>query len=212
MSAPQNGPGEVVVLCTGVANTAAVVAALRRAGAAPRISRSPEDALRAPRLVLPGVGAFGVAARSLAEAELLDPLRQRLERGAPTLGICLGLHLLTEGSDESPDAAGLGVLPGRVEAFTPAPGLRIPHMGWRGVQPEGDGLVTPGAAYFAHSYRLASAPPGWTATWSHHGQPFVAALQRGPVLGCQFHPELSSSWGRDLIQRWLAAGEGSPPC
>jgi imidazole glycerol phosphate synthase glutamine amidotransferase subunit len=124
------------------------------------------------------------------------------------LAICLGLQILAEESEENPGVRGLGVLPATVTRF--ADGLRVPQLGWNRVA-AGDGarLLEDGAAYFANSFKLDNVPPGWTGATADHGGEFVAALERGPVLACQFHPELSGHWGQTLIERWLAAGGGS---
>ncbi len=190
----------VLVVETGVANTAAVVAALRRAGAAPVLASDPAAVARAERLVLPGVGAFAAAADRLDALGLTDVLRARIADGRPTLAICLGLQLLGVGSAESPGRPGLGAFDGVAGRF-PSGDLRCPHLGWSPVA--GGDLVRPGAAWFAHSYRFEEAPGGWIPSWADHGGRFVAALQRGAVLACQFHPELSGPWGGDLIGRWL---------
>ena len=193
---------------TGTANLASVAAALERAGCTVRVSEDPAEAGRAPRLVLPGVGAFGPVARRLDELGLREPLTERIAAGRPTLAICLGLQLLAEASEETPGARGLGVLEATATGF--ADGLRVPHLGWNRVE-AGDGcaLLEDGGAYFANSYKLDAVPAGWAGATTDHGGPFVAALERGPVLACQFHPELSGPWGQALIERWLAAAGGA---
>jgi imidazole glycerol phosphate synthase glutamine amidotransferase subunit len=198
---------EVVVIRTGTANLASVAAALERAGCAVRVSDDPAEAVHAPRLVLPGVGAFGPVATRLDELGLRAPLSARISAGRPTLAICLGMQLLAEASEESPGAHGLGVLEATATAF--ADGLRVPHLGWNGVT-AGDGcsLLEDGAAYFANSYKLDAVPADWCGATADHGGSFVAAIERGPVLACQFHPELSGAWGQALIERWLAAAAG----
>lgn len=195
---------EVVMIRTGTANLASVAAALGRAGCAVRVSEDPAEAARAPRLVLPGVGAFGPVAARLDELGLRGPLSARIAARRPTLAICLGLQLLAAASEESPGARGLGVLEATATAF--ADGLRVPHLGWNRVE-AGDGcsLLEDGDAYFANSFKLDAVPEGWRGATAEHGGPFVAALERGPVLACQFHPELSGPWGQALIERWLAA-------
>ncbi|MDF1563695.1 MAG: imidazole glycerol phosphate synthase subunit HisH [Deltaproteobacteria bacterium] len=190
-----------LVLPTGLANTASVCAALRRAGATPEICDDPGRLAAAERLVLPGVGTFGAAMARLEELGVVELLRERLRAGRPTLGICLGLQLLAEGSEESPGVEGLGLLPLEVGGF-PA-GLRSPQMGWN--------AVGEGEAYFANSYRLAEVPAGWEVAWAWHGGPFVAALERGAVLACQFHPELSGAFGQGLLERWLAGQPALAP-
>lgn len=200
---------EVVIVATGVANIASVKVGLSRIGADPRLSESADDVRDAQRLFLPGVGAFGAGMRRLRELGLIDPLRERIEAGKPTMAICLGLQLLAESSDESPAAKGLGILPGRVMRFEPTedePNLVVPQFGWNRVEPDADGLVEAGWAYFANSYRLVRAPDDWKASWSHHGGKFVAALERDGVLACQFHPELSGPWGIALMKRWFERG------
>ena len=152
------------------------------------------------------VGAFGPVARRLALRGLAGPLAERARLGRPTFAVCLGLQLLAAASEESPGASGLGVLPATITRF--AAGLRVPQLGWnRVVAGDGAALLESGDAYFANSYKLDAVPVGWVGALSHHGGEFVAALERGPVLGCQFHPELSGDWGQALIERWLAAAE-----
>jgi imidazole glycerol phosphate synthase glutamine amidotransferase subunit len=141
---------------------------------------------------------------NLERTGLVAALRERIEAGRPTLAVCLGLQLLAEGSEESPGVAGLGVLPVRAERF-PAGALRVPHLGWNRIVPDREGgLLDEGYAYFAHTFRVTDVPAGWTAARCEYGAPFVAALERGAVLACQFHPELSGAFGRDLLRRWLA--------
>jgi len=200
-----SSPPEVVVVPTGTANLASVLVGLRRAGAAPRVSREPREVVEAERVVLPGVGTLAAAAEQIERAELAEPLARRVRDRRPLLAICLGLQLLCERSEESPGFEGLGVVDGRVERFPD--GLRVPQLGWNRIEPtDACELLEPGYVYFANSYRLERAPAGWGAAVSDYGGPFVAALERGPVLACQFHPELSGELGLRLIERWLAAG------
>ena len=206
-------PTLVAVVRTGAANLASVVAALKRLGSlTPVVTDDPDDVLRAPFVVLPGVGAFGAAMARLKDRGLVEPLRQRIERGAPTLAICLGLQLLARASEESPGIAGLGVIESCVTRYEGS--VRIPQMGWNRVEPEaGFVLSTPGYAYFANSYRLTTCPEGWSAAWSTYAGRFIAAIQRGTVVACQFHPELSGTYGRDLLRSWLALPAQEPaPC
>ncbi|HHQ49373.1 MAG TPA: imidazole glycerol phosphate synthase subunit HisF [Acidobacteria bacterium] len=199
---------EVLVVRTGTANLASVRAALERLGAPTRVTESPLEVERAERLVLPGVGSFGTVAGELAVSGLAAALRRRIAAGRPTLAICLGLQLLAGSSEEAPGVPGLGVLPATVRSLPG--GVRVPQLGWNRVTPEpGCRLLTSGAAYFANSFALADVPAGWSCAWFDHGERFVAALERGAVLACQFHPELSGAWGRSLLERWLEAGGGS---
>ena len=195
---------EVLVVATGVANTASVLAAWRRVGASPRLGGDPHEVEVADHVELPGVGSFGAAMERLRASGLADAVAARVRAGRPTLAVCVGLQVLAGASEESPGVPGLGVVPGMVLRF-PAT-VRVPQFGWNAVRaaPAG-GFVRDGHAYFANSYRLAEAPAGWVAAMSDHGGPFVAAIERGPVLACQFHPELSGAWGLALLERWLAA-------
>lgn len=195
-------PG-VVVCRTGTANLASVIAALRRAGAAPRTSHSADDIRTASHVVLPGVGTFGAAMDTLRSTGTDDALKQRIESGRPLLAICVGFQLLCRTSEESPDAVGLGLIDDRVTRFPD--GVRVPQFGWNSLAPgSGCRTLVAGHAYFANSYRLERAPRGWRAAMADHGGPFVAALERDALVACQFHPELSGSWGAALIGRWLA--------
>ena len=128
-------------------------------------------------------------------------MRDRIAQDRPTLAICLGLQLLCRSSAESPCVRGLGVVDADVDALR---GARVPQFGWNDVTPApGCSLVEPGFAYFANSYALRAAPEGWAASMAKHGEPFVAAVERGALLACQFHPELSGLWGDLLLRRWL---------
>ncbi|MDP3910129.1 MAG: imidazole glycerol phosphate synthase subunit HisF [Gemmatimonadales bacterium] len=203
---------DVVVIDTGVANLASITGALTRLGATVSITGDPGDGAvrQAPRLVLPGVGAFGPAAAALHARGLARAVREATDAGTPLLAVCLGLQLLCEGSDESPGMPGLGIIPGTCRRLPP--GVRVPHLGWNRVTADLRSRCIPsGEAAFANSYALLQAPRGWTAAWTEHGAPFVAALERGNVLACQFHPELSSGYGLEVLSRWLDAGSASGP-
>ncbi len=193
---------EVIVVRTGTANLASIVAGLQRAGAAPRVSEQKKEIEDARLLVLPGVGTLAAAMERLRAAELVEPLRERIRKARPTLAVCLGLQMLCESSEESPDFQGLSIVPGHIVRFPK--GLRVPQLGWNEIAPDdGARLLEQGYVYFANSYCLRTKPDGWNVAMSDYGGPFVAALERGAVLACQFHPELSSDFGIDLIRRWI---------
>ncbi len=195
---------KVHVVRTGVANLASVLAGLERVGAEPILTTDADEAWSADRLVLPGVGAFGAAMAELRRLGLTAVLRERFAGGRPTLTVCLGLQLLALSSEESPGEAGLGVVDAPVTRFTGD--VRVPQMGWNEVSPmPGSRWVEPGFAYFANTYKLDRIPPGWTGATADHGGSFVAALERGDALACQFHPELSGAWGAALVRRWVEA-------
>jgi imidazole glycerol phosphate synthase glutamine amidotransferase subunit len=196
---------DVVVVRTGTANLASVVAGLRRLGAEPRICEEPEAVVGAHRVVLPGVGTVAAAMERLAAAQLIEPLRDRVRLGQPTLAVCLGLQLLCEGSEESPDSPALGVVKGMIKRFS-SDRVRVPQLGWNSIKPqEGCRYLREGYVYFANSFRLTEAPAGWSVAWADYDGPFVAAMERGNLMACQFHPELSGRFGLDLLARWLEA-------
>jgi len=193
-----------VIVPTGTANLASVLAAFRRLGVDLAPARAAEDVDTADSVVLPGVGTFGSAADRLEASGLTDALRRRVAAGMPTLAVCVGMQFLASSSEESPGAAGLGAVEGPISRFDE--GLIVPQLAWSQVTPDpASRLVEPGWAYFANSYRLTEAPDGWASSTATYGKPFVAALERDGVLACQFHPELSGPWGSDLLQRWLVA-------
>ncbi|MFB3099402.1 MAG: imidazole glycerol phosphate synthase subunit HisH [Acidimicrobiia bacterium] len=193
---------QVVVVPTGIANTASVAAAFRRIGTELSEAGSAEEIRSAHRLVLPGVGAFAAAMERIDEREWRQALVDRIGEGKPTLAICLGMQLLCEKSDESPGVSGLGVVSGTVTRLPEH--LTVPQLGWNQVMPApGSRFLTPGWAYFANSYRLTSVPNEWTSAHTSYGGSFVSAIERGNLLACQFHPELSGDWGSELLSRWL---------
>jgi imidazole glycerol phosphate synthase glutamine amidotransferase subunit len=190
----------VVILPTGTANLASVLAAFARLGAPTRVATEPAMVQDAERLVLPGVGTFGATVAGLRAAGLDTAIAERARSGAPVLAMCVGLQVLFEASDESP-GEGLGVLSGRVGRFPET--VRVPQFGWNRIEPEpGCRYLEPGYAYFANSFRVLAAP-GCKVARAEHGESFVAAIERGPLLACQFHPELSGAFGHRLIARWL---------
>ena len=206
----------IAVVDSGVANLASVMSAIEAVGARPFIAASPTDLDEATHIVLPGVGSFGQAARTLRERGFDAAIRQAVARGLPILGICLGMQLLADGSDEAPGESGLGIYPGTFERLPDR--VAVPHLGWNGVEALEPGpLLASGTAAFANSFCLRRAPAGWNIAITTHGTPFVSALHRDRILLCQFHPELSGSFGLDLLRRWVigafdTAFSNTEPC
>jgi imidazole glycerol-phosphate synthase subunit HisH len=194
----------LAVVPTGTANLASVLAAFRRLGVAPVVASNVGEVDRADRVVVPGVGSFGAAMSELDRLTMREVLKRRLVEGLPTLAICVGMQLLAAASEESADIEGLGHLPSRVTRFPST--VLVPQLGWNQVVADADcRFLGDGWAYFANSYRIEQTPEGWSAARSDHGGKFVAALERGDVLACQFHPELSGPFGMGVLERWLTA-------
>lgn len=196
---------KVVVVDSGGANIASVCFALQRLGIEAGLTGDAAIIRSAERVILPGVGAAAPAMARLHELDLVTTLR---ELTVPLLGICLGMQLLFESSDEG-DTACLGLLPGRVALLPEAPGIRIPHMGWNTLERLRavsllDGVAEGAQAYFVHSY-AAPVTPDCIAACSH-SQRFAAMVQRGHVAGAQFHPERSASTGARVLQNFLERG------
>jgi glutamine amidotransferase len=195
---------DVVIVDYGMGNRRSVEKALEHVGARPVLSSDPSVVGAAERLVLPGVGAFPRAMRSLRALGLAEVLRERAAAGARLLGICLGMQLLFSRSTELGGDEGLGLLDGEVTALQ-AP--RVPHIGWNLVTPS-DGSVLldgPAAYYHVHSFACRPASEADVAGTADYGEPFASVVERGNVAGVQFHPEKSSQDGLALLQRWVAA-------
>ena len=198
----------IVIVPTGTANLASVRACFRRLGADTVLASSVAQVTESRRVVLPGVGTFGAASSRLAGSGMDEALQTRIQTGNPTMAICVGMQLLAATSEESPKASGLGIIPEKVTAF--ADDLRVPQLGWSRVEADPNArFLTDGWAYFANSYRMTTAPQEWTTATSEYGGRFVSGLERGELLGCQFHPELSGSWGAAVVARWLASTQGA---
>ena len=187
-------------------NTLSVTRALEKAGARVDLTPDPERVARAEAVVLPGVGAFGDCVRKLEARGMDEACREAIAGGKPFLGVCVGLQVLFEGSDESPGIEGLGVLPGMVVRFE-AGDLKVPHMGWNQLDvarehPLFDGLDGE-AFYFVHSYYPDPADRGVVLGTAEYGTRFCAAAGRENLAAVQFHPEKSSRAGLELYENFL---------
>ncbi len=190
----------ITIIDYGMGNLRSVQKALEAVGREARITEHPEEVRGASHVILPGVGAFEDAMRRLDETGLGEAFKEAVAAGTPCLGVCLGLQLLFEGSEEDGLHRGLGLLKGRVVRFKSAPGLKVPHMGWNTLEvarpaPILEGLGADPSVYFVHSYHAAAADPSDVAAYATHGVRFPAVVRRGNLQGCQFHPEKSQRVG-----------------
>jgi glutamine amidotransferase len=193
---------EVALVDFGMGNLRSVARALERAGAKPGVTVDPDEVLRADRVVLPGVGALGDCMGGLARLGVDEALRERIARGRPYLGLCLGLQVLFEEGDEG-NASGLAVIPGRVRRFEPGNGLPVPHMGWNAAEVERAHPVVPeGYYYFVHSYRPVGVPADAVVATTEYGERFASAVGTGSAVAVQFHPEKSQRVGLELLERY----------
>lgn len=208
-----SGTLRVSLVDYGAGNTLSVTRALRKAGADVELTPDPDRVARADAVVLPGVGAFGDCMRKLRERGMDEACLDACRSGKPFLGVCVGLQVLFEGSEESPGVAGLGVLPGRVVRLR-AKGLKVPHMGWNHLDIVREHPVLAGldgeAFYFVHSYHPALREERDLLGTAEYGGRFCAAAGRENLVAVQFHPEKSSRAGLRLYENFLdwARGDG----
>ncbi len=172
------------------------------------LSRDPKTLLAADKLILPGVGAFGDAMDNLKKYGLDGVIHEAVDRQIPLLGICLGLQLLFDRSEESPGVEGLGILKGEIVRFPEQPGLKIPHMGWNSLSLAPDGRLFTGISgdpyvYFVHSYYLQAEDPSIVKASAVYGNTTIhASVEQGNVFACQFHPEKSSAVGLKILKNF----------
>ena len=189
-------------------NIKSVEKALQSLGQETAVTRDPETLLKADKVILPGVGAFGDAMGRLRQYGLEEVIHQIAEKGTPFLGICLGLQLLFDSSEESPGVKGLGLLPGKILRIPDGEGLKIPHMGWNSLE------ITPGArlfrgipqdsyVYFVHSYYLKAEDPAIVAASTQYGVSIHASVERDNVFACQFHLEKSGEIGLRILKNFI---------
>lgn len=199
-----------VIIDYDAGNIGSVKKALAAIGEAAVLTRDKETILQADRVILPGVGAFGDAMDNLNRFDLVDVIKEVTAKKTPFLGICLGMQLLFEKSEETPGAEGLGLLKGCIRKIPSSSGLKIPHMGWNSLD------VRPGATlfqricpnpyvYFVHSYYLEAEDEAIVAATTEYGVTIHASVESGNIFGCQFHPEKSSAAGLTILQNFVLA-------
>ena len=196
----------VAILDYGMGNLRSVSRAVTRVGGSPEITSDPAVAARADAAVVPGVGAFGACMQGLHQTGLDAVVRELASGERPVLGVCLGMQVLFESSEEDPDP-GLGLFPGWVRRLVAGPGVKVPHMGWNEVRwtldhPYVRGIPSGSRFYFVHSF-APGVVPGLTTGVTEHGREFSAAVARGSVFATQFHPERSGDAGLALYEAFV---------
>ncbi len=195
---------QIAIIDYGVGNLRSVMRGLERAGASIRITCNPEEIAAADGLVLPGVGAFREAMEKLG---VLQKTVVSATKDVPLLGICLGMQMLLETSEEHGLHRGLGLIPGNVKRFPRQPGYKVPHMGWNSISldkpdnPLLEGIRQDESVYFVHSY-YADTTPAYTLTSTEYICPFASAVFSGNVYGVQFHPEKSGAAGLKMLKNF----------
>lgn len=198
----------IAIIDYDAGNIKSVEKALISLGQEVSVTRDADEILQADKVILPGVGAFGDAMEKLHRYGLVDVIRKVVEKKTPFLGICLGLQLLFERSDEASGVEGLGILKGEVLKIPAAEGLKIPHMGWNSLQLKHNGKLFQNLGeetyvYFVHSYYLKAEDPSIVKATTEYGVSIDASVEQENVFACQFHPEKSSDAGLQILKNFI---------
>lgn len=201
----------IAIIDYDAGNIKSVEKAIAALGEQAVLTRDPEIILAAEKVILPGVGSFGDAMEKLHKYELVDVIKKVVEQKKPFLGICLGLQLLFERSDECEGVEGLGILEGEIVRIPDAPELKIPHIGWNSLKFPREGKLFKGLeedsyVYFVHSYYLKAADESIVTATTDYSTLIHASVEKGNVFACQFHPEKSSDVGLTILKNFLAIG------
>ena len=205
----------ILLVDYGIGNLRSVQKALEAAGGDVVVGSTPAAVATAEKILLPGVGAFGDGMEGLHARGLVTPLQEAAQRGVPLLGICLGMQLLFESSEEAPGVPGLGLLPGEVRRFPEGLSddegnrLKIPHTGWNQIWPQRDhplleGIAAGAYAYFNHAYYCAPAKPADVLAETDYGLRYASVVGRGALFGVQFHPEKSQAVGLQILRNFVS--------
>ncbi len=199
----------IAIIDYDAGNLKSVEKALKYLGQDVIVSRDSSEILQADKVILPGVGSFGDAMNNLDHFNLVDTIKKVAENDTPFLGICLGLQLLFEKSDETPGAEGLGILKGEILRIPPKEGLKIPHMGWNSlnIKPQArlfDGIANNSYVYFVHSYYLKAEDANIVAASTEYSTHIHASVESGNIFACQFHPEKSSDVGLRILKNFAS--------
>ncbi len=208
----------IAIIDYDAGNLRSVEKALEALGQQVIVTKDAETIRQAEKVILPGVGAFGDAMANLQRLGLVEVIREIAASGKPFLGICLGLQLLFEDSDETPGVPGLGILRGHIKRIPEQPGLKVPHMGWNNLELHHDGALFRGLpehpyVYFVHSYYLEAEDPDIVTATAEYGVTIHASVQSGNLFACQFHPEKSSQIGLAILKNFAELPEkGAQVC
>ncbi len=199
----------IAIIDYDAGNIKSVEKALQALGEEVIITRDAKVLLGADKVILPGVGAFGDAMDKIRSYGLEPVIHEIVKKGTPFLGICLGLQLMFEESDETPGVKGLGILPGKILRIPEGEDLKIPHMGWNSLHFEKEtklfhGIKDGAYVYFVHSYYLKAQEESMVAATTEYGVHIHAAVERGNVFACQFHPEKSSDVGMAILKNFIS--------
>ena len=199
----------VAIIDYDAGNIKSVEKAVISLGAETVLTRDPEVILNADHIILPGVGAFGDAMEKLHHYGLVEVIREAVKRQIPFLGICLGLQLMFESSEESPGVEGLSLLPGKIVKIPAGEGLKIPHIGWNSLTYPNQGRLYQGIpensyVYFVHSYYLKAEEEDIVVAATEYGTYIHASVEKGNVFACQFHPEKSSDVGLTILKNFIS--------
>lgn len=199
----------IAIIDYDAGNLKSVEKALKYLGQDVIVSRDSSEILQADKVILPGVGSFGDAMNNLDHFNLVDTIKKVAEKDTPFLGICLGLQLLFEKSDETPGAEGLGIFKGEILRIPPKEGLKIPHMGWNSlnIKPQArlfDGIANNSYVYFVHSYYLKAEDENIVAASTEYSTHIHASVESGNIFACQFHPEKSSDVGLRILKNFAS--------
>ena len=199
----------IAIIDYDAGNIKSVEKALHYLGEETTVTRDPQTLLNADKVILPGVGSFGQAMENLHTYGLVPVIHEIVEKKTPFLGICLGLQLLFESSEETPGVEGLGILKGKIVKIPPAPGIKIPHMGWNNIKVKEDSRLFKGLpenpyVYFVHSYYLQADDEDIVAATTEYGVKIHAAVEKDNIFACQFHPEKSSTVGLQILKNFVS--------
>lgn len=199
----------IAIIDYDAGNIKSVEKALQYLGQDVIVTRSDKEILSADAVILPGVGAFGDAMGKLENYNLIPVIHKVIDQGTPFLGICLGLQLLFDESEESPGVKGLGILPGRIRRIPEGNGLKIPHIGWNSLEFPKRGklygnLINEPYVYFVHSYYLEADDPSIVVATTEYNVTIHASVEKDNIFACQFHPEKSSDVGLQILKNFLS--------